>query len=300
MANLYLAVLLLTSAAAARAEADAKAEADPYRPQQKPAYREPYAPKPHEPYPSKYPHEQHSAYDQKYPAHGKPSYGKPSYGPSYEKPYGKPVYDSSYEKPYGKPAYESSYEKPYGKPDYCDPKLPPKCETNGTNFCLEDYEYPEYEIKAAIEADYYLGKKYSDVPEQSADDLVDGLTRYQEEAFDYSYYSGPLVDKTHWIGPEGYICPSDVTYARPKRARNVNGEWRVIVQDVLYYTQTQRMETCLFPGGDCRTIAPCYKSQCLQKYVYHRMLSFDPCDTYKGLFIDIYRLPSACSCHIPY
>ena len=35
------------------------------------------------------------------------------------------------------------------------------------------------------------------------------------------------------------------------------------------------------------------QSQCVQKYVYHRMLSFDPCDSYKGLFIDIYKLPSA-------
>jgi hypothetical protein len=29
------------------------------------------------------------------------------------------------------------------------------------------------------------------------------------------------------------------------------------------------------------------------------MLSFDPCDAYKGIFIDTYKLPSACSCHIP-
>jgi hypothetical protein len=31
----------------------------------------------------------------------------------------------------------------------------------------------------------------------------------------------------------------------------------------------------------------------------HRMLSFNPCDAYKGIFIDTYKLPSACSCHIP-
>ena len=50
------------------------------------------------------------------------------------------------------------------------------------------------------------------------------------------------------MGPEGYLCPSDVKYAMPKRARNVNGEWRVVVNDVHYYTQTARMETCLTPG----------------------------------------------------
>ena len=78
-----------------------------------------------------------------------------------------------------------------------------------------------------------------------------------------------------------------------------DGEWRVIVQDVSYYTQTQRVETCLFAGASCRTLAPCHRSSCVQKYVHHRMLSFDPCNTYKGLFIDIFKLPSACSCRVP-
>merc|ERR1712029_222574 len=45
--------------------------------------------------------------------------------------------------------------------------------------------------------------------------------------------------------------------------------------------------------------APCYQSKCTQKFVYHRMLSLDPCDPYRGFFIDTYKLPSACSCHIP-
>ncbi|KAK2701421.1 neurotrophin 1-like [Artemia franciscana] len=258
-----------------------------------------------------------------YQKHG---YGKPSYhaqhSPSYKQDYHAPAYKQEYPQPsykhdypapshgyehkpsYGyehKPSY--GYEKPsYGHDyHYCDPKAAPKCAQNSTlNFCLDDAEYPEYEIKNAIYADYHAAKKYSDIADQSADDLVDGLTKAEESAFDYSFYTGAFTfDKTHWIGPAGYICPSNVQYARPRRAQNTKGEWRVIVQDVAYYTQTQRMETCLFAGAACRTLAPCYKSQCLQKYVYHRMLSFDPCDPYKGLFIDIYKLPSACSCHIP-
>ncbi|XP_050691874.1 neurotrophin 1-like [Eriocheir sinensis] len=198
----------------------------------------------------------------------------------------------------------------YGPPPshnagYCDPTTPPACAHGGdVSFCLEDPEYPEYEIKGAISADKLFGKKYADVADQSADDLVEHLTKYQEEAFDYSYYTGASTgyspyDVTHWTGPEGYICPSKVGYARPRRARNVEGKWRVIVNDVEYYTQTARMEYCLFPQAACRALAPCFKSKCVQKYVYHRLLSFDPCDPYKGLFIDIYKLPSACSCHIP-
>ena len=136
--------------------------------------------------------------------------------------------------------------------------------------------------------------------DQSANNLVDGVTNVEENNFDYSLYNGEPFDKGNWVGDEGYICPSDVLYARPVRARNVDGEWRVIVQNVNYYTQTQRIESCLFTGASCRTIAPCYRSKCVQKHIYHRMLSFDPCDAKKGLFIDIYKLPSACSCHIPH
>ncbi|XP_053633967.1 uncharacterized protein [Cherax quadricarinatus] len=210
------------------------------------------------------------------------SYPTPSYGPP--------------------PAYGP---QPSYKPAYCDPTKPPSCAAGShLPYCLDDPEYPEYDIKNAITADHLFAKKYADVADQSADDLVEYVTKKQEEGFDYSYYTGASTGKspydiTHWAGPQGYICPSHVAYARPRRAQNVEGQWRVIVNDVHYYTQTARLETCLYPNAACRALAPCYKSSCVQKYVYHRLLSFDPCDHYKGLFIDIYKLPSACSCHIP-
>merc|ERR1719228_1037042 len=117
-------------------------------------------------------------------------------------------------------------------------------------------------------------------------------------------------DSTHWIGPEGYLCPSQVDYVKLHRALNVEGLWRVILQHVPHdttygyghsynYTQTTRLEACLTPESACRLLAPCYGSKCTQKYIYHRMLSYDPCDPYRGFFIDTYKLPSGCSCHIP-
>ena len=54
-----------------------------------------------------------------------------------------------------------------------------------------------------------------------------------------------------------------------------------------------------YPLTPCRLLAPCFKSKCIQKYVYHRLLSMDPCHPSKGLFIDMYRLPTACSCYTP-
>jgi len=195
----------------------------------------------------------------------------------------------------------------------CDPKAPPACALQAdVPFCLDDVEYPEYEIAEKISQDPIFLKKYSDVVDQSADDLVELITAPQEASFNYNYYTGASLgpspyDATHWIGPEGYLCPSQVDYVKIKRALNVEGFWRVILQHVpkdygyghYNYTQTTRLEACLTPDSACRLLAPCYGSKCTQKYVYHRMLSYDPCDPYRGFFIDTYKLPSACSCHIP-
>jgi len=214
--------------------------------------------------------------------------------------------------PYGAaPVHPAPHPAPgYG---YCDPKAPPKCaEGSDLPFCVVDKEYPAYDIALKISQDALFLKKYADIADQSADDLVDGIAKPQEESFDYGYYTGASkgpskYDASHWIGPEGYLCPSDVDYAKITRAVNVEGYWRIILQHIpegygyghYNYTQTTRLETCLFPDSACRLLAPCYQSKCTQKFVYHRMLSLDPCDPYRGFFIDTYKLPSACSCHIP-
>ena len=232
------------------------------------------------------------------------------YGPPHPAPHA-PHPAPHYGEPHPAPHYGEPHPAPHG--GYCDPKAPPKCALHSDlPFCLEDPEYPEYDVANKISQDPIFLKKYSDVPDQSADDLVEHVTRYQEEAFDYSYYTGASkgpspFDLTHWSGPEGYLCPSQVDYAKIKRAVNVEGYWRIVLQHIpkeygyghYNYTQTTRLETCLTPDSACRLLAPCYNSKCTQKYVYHRMVSLDPCDPYRGFFIDTYKLPSACSCHLP-
>merc|ERR1712128_204062 len=154
---------------------------------------------------------------------------------------------------------------------YCDPKTPPKCaEGSDIPYCIADDEYPTYEVANKISADPIFLKKYADIADQSADDLVQDITKEQEEGFDYSYYTGASkgdskYDATHWIGAEGY------------------GSYN--------YTQTTRLETCEYPDSACRLLAPCYQSKCTQKYVFHRMLALNPCDLYRGFFIDTYKLP---------
>ena len=154
-------------------------------------------------------------------------------------------------------------------------------------------------LQAALANDLVLARKYAERKDQSADDLVSSVGRVKENQLDYSFYKGDPFEKSNWMGKEGYICPSDVQYVRPLRAKNVQGNWRIIVNDPSYLTQTQRLETCFYPDTACRIVAPCYFSKCVQKYVNHRILSYDPCYPKKGVFIDVYKLPSACSCHSP-
>merc|ERR1712026_417503 len=138
------------------------------------------------------------------------------------------------------------------------------------------------------------------------------IAKPQEESFDYKYYTGASkgpskYDASHWIGPEGYLCPSDVDYAKITRAVNVEGYWRIILQHIpegygyghYNYTWATRLETCLYPDSACRLLAPCYQSKCTQKYVYHRMLSVDPCDPYRGFFIDTTSFPALAPATFP-
>jgi len=211
----------------------------------------------------------------------------------------------------GPPTYNPP--PPQHAQSYCNPKTPPKCAgKTDLPYCLADDEYPSYDIAQKISQDSLFLKKYADRANQSADDLVDGITKATEESYDYSYYTGASkgdspYDSTNWIGPEGTLCPSETAYAKITRAVNVEGYWRIILQHIpegygyghYNYTQTTRLETCLFPSSSCRLLAPCYQSSCTQQYIYHRMVAVDPCDFYRGFFVDTFKLPSACSCTLP-
>ncbi|RXG73419.1 hypothetical protein Avbf_00343 [Armadillidium vulgare] len=104
---------------------------------------------------------------------------------------------------------------------------------------------PPADIGEILKNDPNLVSKYAEVVEQSADDLVSFIKNSQENSFDYSGYNPFNYDESHWFGPEGYICPSNVTYGRPVRGINARGEWKYILNDGDFYSQTLRIETCL-------------------------------------------------------
>ncbi|XP_066942633.1 neurotrophin 1-like [Macrobrachium rosenbergii] len=160
------------------------------------------------------------------------------------------------------------------------PEVPACAELTNSTWCLEDEEYPEYEIKHAIQ--YHLDKfnaLYADVA-----DLNTELS----------------VERPDTLEEETYLCPSETSYIRPLRAQNTEGKWRVVINEInVHYktfTQTARIEECLTAGEECPKVPMCYESTCLQKSVYHRFVVYDPYDQYFPFAIESFKLPASCAC----
>ena len=48
------------------------------------------------------------------------------------------------------------------------------------------------------------------------------------------------------------------------------------------YTQTQRLEQCMYPGSPCSYLDPHYPSSCLQKHNFVRLLAYTYTVQYGG------------------
>ncbi|XP_076059613.1 neurotrophin 1-like [Oratosquilla oratoria] len=200
--------------------------------------------------------------------------------PAYHHP--APAYHPKPAPPYHPPTHHPapSYH-PTPSHDH-EPAIPSCSELTNSTWCLEDEEYPEYDIKHAIE--YHLDKfnsLYADV-----EDLDTPLS----------------VERPDSLEEETYLCPSETSYIRPLRAQNTDGKWRVIVNEVkLHYkefTQTVRIEECQTSGEACPLVPHCYESTCLQKSAYHRFLVFDAYDKYFPFAIETFKLPASCACYL--
>merc|ERR1712158_303217 len=141
---------------------------------------------------------------------------------------------------------------------------PPACSIdNPKTWCLEDAEYPTYEIEHALQYHY------------------EGVQAIYKDVLANTENS---VDRLKEIVQETYLCPSVTAYIMPLRAVNTDGKWRVVVNGVKAHyetlTQTARIEECTTAGEACPLVPACYETKCLQKNIYHRFLVYDPYDQY--------------------
>ncbi|XP_040571108.1 neurotrophin 1 [Lepeophtheirus salmonis] len=225
-------------------------EPAPYSPYHEPA---PYAPPHHEPAPYAPPHHEPAPYA---PPHHEPA-------------------------PYAPPHHPSP--APYAPPHHNQPEhyAPPKCSKGNPNtYCVEDSEYPTYEIEHALEYHY-------DAVQQIYKDVLANTEN--------------SVDRLKSLVEETYLCPSETKYIQPLRAVNANGKWRIIVNNVKAHyetlTQTTRVEHCSTPGSHCPLVPECYETKCVQKSIYHRFLTYDPYDQYLPFAIESFKLPASCACY---
>ncbi|KAK2726534.1 uncharacterized protein LOC136031673 [Artemia franciscana] len=195
--------------------------------------------------------------------HHRPGYQQPShYQPGHHK------------QGHHQPKYDNKYPAKYEDAPAC-------AKLSGRPWCLEDPEYPTYELQKALEEHY---------------DAV--LALYKDVELDTKNSVEGLYD----IRDETYLCPSSTNYVQPLRAVNSEGKWKIIVNkvEVRYYKfdQNTRVEECEVPEHPCPLVPECYESKCVQKNIYHRFLVYDPYDYDYPFSIESFKLPSACSCFL--
>lgn len=148
-------------------------------------------------------------------------------------------------------------------------------------YCLVSSDYPLDKVNSIIDR-YYNNVLH----------LYNDLYRFPPH--DIMYHD----NRTHGYRHGGhFVCESAVQYVRPGWAQNIRGEW-VAVINTDKYPQSVRVESCKYKNKRCEFLPPCYKSKCVQRYSYVKLLSVDPYRPEYKPTVDVFEVPSACSCFV--
>ncbi|GFS88337.1 uncharacterized protein NPIL_89472 [Nephila pilipes] len=187
---------------------------------------------------------------------------------------------------------------------YHEPETPTCARFNNLTYCLQDPEYPKDEIKKAIEKnrhplDHFLVdiSASSNIVDDSLNKVFENSVPLQSTSVSYSFEGKAIAPATN--NPNnGSECFSNVHYAKPLRAINTAGLWKIIVnvefeETGANYTQTVRIEECSHTAGYVATCGTETISACLQQYKLYRLLAWEP---HRGFYIDAFLLPISCFC----
>ncbi|XP_055951647.1 myb-like protein AA isoform X2 [Argiope bruennichi] len=187
---------------------------------------------------------------------------------------------------------------------YHEPETPACARYNNLTYCLQDTEYPKDDIKRAIEKnrhplDHFLIdiSASSDVIDDSLNKVFENSVPLQSTSVSYSY-EGKAISPSKGEVNNTAGCISNVQYAKPLRAINTAGLWKIIVnvefeETGANYTQTVRIEECSHTTGYVATCGTETISACLQQYKLYRLLAWEP---NRGFYIDAFLLPISCFC----
>ncbi|XP_055842442.1 neurotrophin 1 [Episyrphus balteatus] len=165
--------------------------------------------------------------------------------------------------------------------------LQKQCERFTASMCIKADDYPLEQIMGSIRRHKNaMSALLAEYRDKTAE------LEYQEQLEEYQFNSKRREDGS--VITPGGMCASVVRYARPQKARSASGEWKYIV-NTGKHTQTLRLEKCSTPQESCSYLSHNYRSRCTQVYNYHRLLSWDKT---RGLHVDIFKVPSCCSCQV--
>ncbi|XP_034183042.2 neurotrophin 1 [Osmia lignaria lignaria] len=176
--------------------------------------------------------------------------------------------------------------------------------------CLEAADYPHEAISRSLRSNKEMvASLLTDYKSQDFDEsgenfpialpLENKFENKYDGRYENRYESNEIRRRSDMPSPfdnieEGFTCPSVVKYARPQLARAASGIWKYII-NTGEHTQTLRLEKCSNPQSSCSFISENYRSSCVQVYNYHRLLTWD---SKLGLHMDIFKVPTCCSCHV--
>lgn len=104
------------------------------------------------------------------------------------------------------------------------------------------------------------------------------------------------VDRTPFLS-EKKLCESQISFMRPQKLKNVNGQFRTIVNH-LNYTQIVKFESCSSENFPCtfNVFPQSVQSFCQQKYSSLKLLAFDEGEN--CIVTEKFLIPTSCDCLI--